>query len=277
MGNTIALPDWSALLVEAVTKPGIISAAYSRFWNYSPGNQILAIVQCYQRSLEPGPINTFCGWRDLGRFVRRGEQAITLCMPVTVKQKVEKPPTDSSPDDGTECPVAQFTRFLYRPNWFVLSQTAGKEYVPTALPTWTEADALQVLSITHVPFTAVDGNALGYASQRHVAISPLADLPHKTLFHELAHVVLGHTQQATVMVDGAVLSRSTIEVEAEAVALICCESLGMPGADQARGYIQHWLGTETITERTAQRIFKAADAVLKAGRPTAAPSPIPTT
>ena len=40
------IPKWSALLVEAVNKPGLIMDAYSAFWNYSVGNQILALVQC---------------------------------------------------------------------------------------------------------------------------------------------------------------------------------------------------------------------------------------
>ena len=35
--------------------------------------------------------------------------------------------------------------------------------------------------------------------------------------------------------------RSLREVEAESVALLCCESLALEGADYARGYIQHWL------------------------------------
>lgn len=34
------------------------------------------------------------------------------------------------------------------------------------------------------------------------------------------------------------------EVEAEAVALICCESLGLPGAECCRGYIQGWVRHE---------------------------------
>jgi hypothetical protein len=29
------IPKWSALLVEAVNKPGLIMKAYSAFWNYS--------------------------------------------------------------------------------------------------------------------------------------------------------------------------------------------------------------------------------------------------
>jgi hypothetical protein len=54
----------------------------------------------------------------------------------------------------------------------------------------------------------------------------------------------------------------------EAVALVCLEALGLPGAEQSRGYLQHWnerRGAEPIPERSAQRIFKAADQILKAG------------
>ena len=38
--------SWAALLQEAVSKPGYIHEAYSRFHSYSVGNQILALFQC---------------------------------------------------------------------------------------------------------------------------------------------------------------------------------------------------------------------------------------
>lgn len=75
------VPKWAALLIEAVNKPGMIMEAYSAFHNYSIGNQILALVQCRGRGLEPGPINTFPGWQALGRAVKRGERALTLIAP----------------------------------------------------------------------------------------------------------------------------------------------------------------------------------------------------
>jgi hypothetical protein len=56
------------------------------------------------------------------------------------------------------------------------------------------------------------------------------------------------------------------EAEAESVALICCESLGLPGVEFCRGYIQNWLDSDVIPEKSAQKIFHAADQVLKAGR-----------
>ena len=59
-------------------------------------------------------------------------------------------------------------------------------------------------------------------------------------------------------------------VEAESVALICCETLGLEGADFCRGYIQHWLKAEKeIPNHNAARIFAAATSILKAGTPGA--------
>jgi hypothetical protein len=59
------VPKCSALLVEAVNKPGLIMDAYTAFHHYSIGNQLLALVQCQMRGLVPGPINTFPGWQAL--------------------------------------------------------------------------------------------------------------------------------------------------------------------------------------------------------------------
>jgi hypothetical protein len=85
-------------------------------------------------------------------------------------------------------------------------------------------------------------------------------MPAKTAFHELAHIELGHTSEA--IHDSETTPRSLREVEAEAVALLCLESLGMDGAEYCRGYIQNWLQGATIPERSAQRIFVAADKIL---------------
>ena len=48
--------------------------------------------------------------------------------------------------------------------------------------------------------------------------------------------------------------------------MLCCAALGLPGVEFSRGYIQSWWGTgNAIPERSAQRILKAADQILKAG------------
>ena len=260
-------PAFADLLSRALTEPGVLSRAYTAFHGYSIGNQLLAWIQCAERGITPGPIATFMGWKDKGRYVRKGEKAIVLCMPVTIKRK---PTDDGQADgDGEEGKPETFTRFVYRPHWFVLAQTEGQTVEPVPIPEWDQASALDALGVVEEPFTLTDGNCQGYARQRTIAVSPLAELPHKTRFHELAHIVLGHTAEAASgLTDSDITPRSLREVEAEAVALICLDALGLPGADHCRGYIQHWnqhRAAEPIPERSAQRIFKAADQILKAG------------
>ena len=89
-------------------------------------------------------------------------------------------------------------------------------------------------------------------------------MPHKTLLHELAHVELGHTLESE-FTDSEHTPRNLREAEAEAVALLLCESLELPGAEFSRGYIQSWLGHDVIPEKSAQKIFGAADRILRAG------------
>jgi antirestriction protein ArdC len=259
------IPRWSALLIEAVSKPGLILKAYTAFWNYSLGNQLLALVQCQMRGLQPGPINTFPKWKELGRHVKRGERALTLCMPITRKRQDEESDEDKA-----------FTAFVHKAKWFVLSQTDGVELEPTIIPDWDAEQALATLDIERMAFDSADGNCQGYARERKIAINPVAQLPHKTLFHEVAHVLIGHCAEGGVT-DTELTPRNLREVEAESVALLCCESLGLAGAEYCRGYIQNWLyrgvsfDANAIPEKSAQKIFRAADQIVRAGRPTVAP------
>lgn len=242
---------------EAVQRPGLILAAYRHFHNYSLGNQLLALHQCEQRGLKPGPIATYQRWRERGRQVIKGARAIVLCMPVTFKRRDEWAPDK----ERVAC-----AGFIYKPNWFVLSQTEGEDLPPVESPGWDRSRALATLGVEEIAFDVANGNVQGFARRRQIAISPLAALPHKTTFHELAHVLLGHTAEGATA-DGDETPRNLVEVEAEAVALILCETLELAGADYARGYIQSWLGGEAIPERSAQRIFRTADMILKAGAP----------
>ena len=166
-------------------------------------------------------------------------------------------------------PKPTFKRFVFRRNWFMLSQTDGAEYQIPAIPAWDRTRALQTLSVEEIPFEMLNGNCQGYAKGRQIAINPVAQMPAKTTFHELAHIELAHTSEAVH--DSETLPRSLKEVEAESVALLCLESLGMDGAEYCRGYIQNWLQGSTIPERSAQRIFSAADKILKAGIERQAP------
>src|SRR5688500_5189284 len=167
------------LLEEAVTKPGTLMKAYSLFWNYSLGNQLLAVFQAHRRGIPLGPIASFNRWKELGRYVKRGEKAIELCMPVTVKRKTTETGLDGT-EVATEVP---FKRFVFRRNWFMLSQTDGAAYEIPPIPTWERSRALHTLGVEEIPFESMNGNCHGYAKGRQIAINPVAQMPAKTTFH----------------------------------------------------------------------------------------------
>ncbi len=253
---------FAPLLEQALTEPGIVSEAYSRFHRFSIGNQILAAVQLHQKHLPLSPIASFNRWKELGRSVCKGQKAISLWMPITIKRKDKSEVSGESDDTGEV-----FTVFKLAPRWFSLEQTEGEEYTePVESSQWNVEAALIALDITQEHFDLIDGNVQGYAIRRRIAVSPLAEYPHKTKFHEMAHVVLGHTLE-TDCHDAASMPRSLQEVEAEGVAFLLCSILDLPGRDESRGYIQSWLEGGQLPEKSAQRIFSASQKILEAGRP----------
>ena len=252
---------WADLLRTVLTEPGRISEAYRHFHNYSAGNQALAFEECILRGLKPGPINTFNGWQKLGRHVLKGEKAIWLCMPVQ-KRRVEEKVNEETGE--VEKVVRTWTAFVLRPNWFLLCQTDGDDYTPPALPEWDATRALAGLDITLEDFAMMNGNVLGYAHGHAVAVSPLGDHQTNTLVHEIAHVILGHTDEK--MVDGKRLGRDLKEMEAECVALLVCDALGIGDPDLSRGYVQNWYTGDEVPEKNARRIMTAASKIMEAGR-----------
>ena len=116
------------------------------------------------------------------------------------------------------------TRFVYRPHWFVLAQTEGAVIPPASVPAWDARRALAALAVMEIPFDATNGNVLGFARERSIAINPVNPMPHKTRFHELAHVLLGHTSEG-LQADGEITPRNLRECEAEGVAFLCCAAL----------------------------------------------------
>lgn len=82
-----------------------------------------------------------------------------------------------------------FTSFVHKARWFVLAQTEGENLEPQVVPEWDAKRALAALDIQLIPFDSTDGNIQGFARKRQIAISPVAKLPHKTLFHEIANAL----------------------------------------------------------------------------------------
>jgi antirestriction protein ArdC len=251
--------DYEQAVTQALNEPGKIHQAYSQFWRYSLGNQIMAMAQLGK----PEPINTYPGWQRIGRQVRKDERGIVLLMPVT------KTKTDEATGDEK---TSKF--FIERRNWFGLSQTDGVAYVPEPLPDFDLDRALAKLEITQRPFEMVDGNTQGYAIPplKIIAISPIAFEPIRTGIHEIAHILL-HADQGK-LVDTDRPEQAVREVEAELTAYLTKAALGVEkGQEFSRGYLQSWLKDTQAEKVRYSAVFGAVDKILKAGRPEAEPSP----
>lgn len=252
-------PTWAALLEESVTVPGVIDECYKAFHDYSVGNQMLALWQCRIKKIQPGPMGTYNFWKLMGRQVVSGPgSAIYLWQPISW--------TTTEKDENGEDKKVTKTTFKYEPHWFVLAQTEGEDYVAPELPGWELGNALWNLEIEPVPFEDTNGNCMGYATESKFAINPLGKHQAATTFHELAHIVLGHTEEGTITDKANRTPTNIRELEAEATALICMDQLGEKDHKQSRGYIQSWYKDNEVPEDSAKRIFSAATKILKAGR-----------
>jgi hypothetical protein len=160
--------------------------AYSAFWSYSVGNQILALVQCQLRGIQPGPVNTFPKWQTLARVVKRGEKALTLCMPLTRKRR-----NDESADSDEPREEQTFTTFVHKARWFVVSQTLGNELGPITIPRWDAEQALKALCIERITFDKRPATV----RDLHVAIRSRSILSHNS--HTRRCFTKWHTSSCT--------------------------------------------------------------------------------
>ncbi|SCZ85007.1 ArdC-like ssDNA-binding domain-containing protein [Nitrosomonas mobilis] len=253
--------DWNLLLHDALSMPGKLSEAYFAMHNYSLSNRVLAIKQLVPRGLPISPIASFNRWKELGRKVKKGEKALSLIMPLTIWKRNEA----SDENDETD---KIHKGFMLKKFWFSLYQTDGDPVPEIIIPEWDREMALSRLGIREEVFVGFDGNSMGYAVPREslIAINPLNRLPFKTSFHEIAHCLL-HSEES-ILVDYLLLEKAIYEVEAESVAYLCCASLGLPGLEESRGFIQYWMSNSapgSLSDKNIRRIFGAADRILSAG------------
>jgi hypothetical protein len=227
---------------------------YNRFYTYSFMNQMLLLMQGVQE-----PVATYQRWKDIGRQVLRGSKAKEIVRPITIKKKDDDGEVESS-----------FTRFKLVKCLFTYSETEGEELPPIETPGWDLDAALGTLRITRAPYTLLDGNTQGFSWGRNIAINPVATDPLGTTFHELGHVVLGHTEPDKAAQYAT--HRGIFEFQAEATSYLTMHELGVVSEDQAsesRAYIQGWLRTERPSDAGIRQVFSATDTILRAGRSVA--------
>lgn len=230
----------------------------SGFYNYSANNCLLIFSQMPEASLVAG----FNAWKQKKRNVKKGEKAIKIIAPCPHKKTVER--------NGAEEEIEFIT---YRiANVFDISQTEGDAVPEICEKLESDIEGFdsiigKLISAADVPveFEAIKGGALGYYSSSIGKIVVKEGMSQsqtmKTLVHEIAHSIL-HSKDG----EESEADRRTKEVQAESVAYVVMNCLGIDTSEYSFGYIAGWsyckeakelLKSLEIIRKTSQRIIKA--------------------
>lgn len=210
----------------------------SSFHRYSFGNCMLIVMQFPNASMVAG----FGRWKDLGRFVKKGEKGIAIFAPIVGRAKKSK--NDANEGEEPENREARSLRGFRVVHVFDVSQTEGAE-----LPDLQQIDGDPGDNIERLErLVESNGIALSYEADLEGAlglskggmISVLENLPKAQTFsvlvHEFAHEMLHRGDRRSET------TRAIRETEAEAVAYIVCRAVGLPSNGSSADYIQLWSG-----------------------------------
>lgn len=219
--------------------------AMGRFRRYSWNNVLLIASQRPNATRVAG----FHAWRDLGRWVKKGEKGIAILAPITVKSKEPATvPVKSAENEPNR--VAGFrTAYVYD-----VIQTEGRplpEFATTGGDPKDYAEKLKALvakkgiSLDYDPSIAP---AQGVSSGGHIRLVPGMNPAEEfsVLAHELAHEMLHHGK------DTPRLPKVVREVQAEAVSFVVSRGIGLDTNTASADYIALYSGDQkTLSESLA--------------------------
>jgi antirestriction protein ArdC len=232
------------------------------FHRYSLNNVLLILSQRPDAERVAG----FRTWQAVGRQVRKGEKALRI-FGYSTKKVTEQ---DENGDDVEK----RYPRFPILPV-FDIAQTdpidpdAADPSTLTAPLTGTDdhgvIDTLTAHLVANgwtVEHTEPGQGRNGFtdpAARRVLIGSHLApEHAAKTLIHELAHILLGHTDDLTEYAE----HRGLMETEAESVAYVVAGLVGFDTAAYSVGYVAGWSDADAdLIRSTAARVLSAAHQV----------------
>jgi hypothetical protein len=233
--------------------------AMSKFHTYSFGNIMLIARQKPDASNVAG----LRAWNSLGRFVKRGEKGIFILAPMVGRRSTKDVATDEPSQDATT--EGQRTLYGFRAVYvFDVSQTEGKE-----LPTLTEVNG-DVSGYRERLFKFVEAQSVEISFSERIA--PAKGLSYggkitllsgtqpaeefSTLVHEIAHEMLHRGDRRTLT------TKQVRETEAEAVAFVVCQSVGLQNGTSSQDYIQLWHGDASLLRESLEAVQQTAAVIL---------------
>jgi hypothetical protein len=258
-----------AALTEAVAKVATsedwqnllhISGSFHR---YSPNNQLLLAAQGAE-----GVVASFHTWKQIPSAdgsvcrIRRGETALRVYAPIRTKRRELDPDTGEihePPIVGFKLvPVFHEGQLVAPPDLPAQPKLLDGQEPPHEI--W-DAVAEQIYAAGYTlqrgPLEGVSGpKGVTNFIERTVTVrddlGPAQAL--KTQIHELGHVMMHF---ADVREPG--MTRDRIEVEAESVAYVVCDLLGVDAGSYSIPYVANWAGADVeLVEATAQKVLTTA-------------------
>ncbi|TWU62645.1 hypothetical protein V7x_43800 [Crateriforma conspicua] len=238
----------STLLTGRSVRLEEVMKLMARFHKYSFKNCLLIAQQCPDATKVMG----FHGWKSVGRSVKKGEKGIGITAPLAFRKK------DASADE-TEI------RGFRVVHVFDISQTEGDELPKLTRPTGDAAKWIEPVEFLieskgiELQYGILDGGAYGKSSLKKIVILSGLKPPMRleVLIHELAHELL-HPDRET----RKELSHAVMETEAQAVAQVVCQALGLEAVERSADYIHLHNGDSEVFSKSMQRIQKCASGIL---------------
>jgi len=234
--------------------------AMGRFHTYSLGNIWLIAVQ------RPGATHVagYRTWQSLGRQVRQGEKGILIVAPIVKRGSRVKGGNESVENRETEEERVVAFRGAYV---FDVTQTEGRPLVEFAKVEGNPSHHLRrlraLISGQGIDLAYSDslGSAYGLSCGGKILIRPGLGLAEEfsVMVHELAHEMLHKQKQ-----DGQKISRKIRETEAEAVAFVVSQTVGLECRTAASDYIQLYDGKKETLMASLERIQATAREIIKA-------------
>ncbi len=234
--------------------------AMGRFHSYSFGN----ILEIARQMPDATRVAGLHAWNQLGRKVMKGQKGIRILAPMVSSRKKKHNEATSKDPAAVSKPVLVGFRAVYV---FDVSQTEGAE-----LPQFTERTKGEVGQYRErlIDFTTAQGialefkdsiaPALGVSYGGRIAIlpgqAPAAEF--STLVHELAHEMLHKAERRTAT------TRTVRETEAEAIAFVVSQTVGLDAGRASADYIHLYHGNAALLSESLEVIQRTSALILSA-------------
>jgi hypothetical protein len=236
-------------------------SAMAKFHRYSFAN-VMSIVRARPNATHVAGIRT---WNELGRFVKKGEKGIPILAPVLSHRSRKQDETDE---------VASEPRKAFVVGWRVVhvwdyEQTHGADLAKPETVAGDVGGCLdRLIEFTHRQGIELEYNeriapALGVSYGGRIALLPGQSKAEtfNTLVHELSHEAMHKIERRTTT------TITVRETEAEAVAFVVGQAVGLEMGSAASDYILMYAGNAELLTESLEVIQRTSAVILSAIRP----------